>query len=138
VEAAEPIEVDVAAIHHIDCARFWYELVQDIHVVQLAITDEDERRDIAAQIEQRVQLDRRLGRAERRPRKDRQAKIDCGRVERVDGIFKIERECFVRVEPPGNADQALREAPWTAALLPLRSLAQRESCRNATTTDSLL
>ena len=58
--------------------------------MQLPVADEDEGRDIPAQIQQRVQLDSRLGRAEGRPGKDRQAQIDRGGIERVDGVLEIE------------------------------------------------
>jgi len=40
----------------------------------------------AAQVEQRVQLDRRLRMAKRGPRKQRQAKVYGGGIQRVDGI----------------------------------------------------
>ena len=39
-------------------------------VVQLAVRNVDEARDVAAKIQQRVHLDRRLGRPEMRPRKE--------------------------------------------------------------------
>ncbi len=47
-------------------ASHWQD-VQHVHVVQLAIADVDECGDRAAQVQQRVQLDRGLGRAKRRP-----------------------------------------------------------------------
>src|ERR1039458_10602381 len=57
------IEVDVSAIHDIDGTRLGQQLIEDIDVVQLAVADEDEGRDIAPQIQERVQFDRRFGRA---------------------------------------------------------------------------
>src|ERR1051326_2453900 len=55
-----------------------------MHVVQPAVGDLNEARDAAAQIEQGVHLHFRLGRTKVRPRKQRQAQIDGGRVESVD------------------------------------------------------
>jgi hypothetical protein len=40
---------------------------------------------VAAQVQQRVHLHRRLGGAEMRPRRDRQAKVDRRRIERLSG-----------------------------------------------------
>ena len=63
MKATEPIEVDVSAIHDVDGTGLGHQLIEDIDVVQLAVADEDEGRDIAPQIQERVQLDRRFGRA---------------------------------------------------------------------------
>ena len=109
MKATEPIEVDVSAIHDVDGTGLGHQLIEDIDVVQLAVADEDEGWDIAPQIQERMQLDRRFGRAERRPGKDRETQIDRGGIERVDGILEIEPERLVGVKSPGGADQALRE-----------------------------
>jgi len=77
--------------------------------VYLAVADMDEGRDVAAQIEQRVQFDRRLGRAEWRPRKHRQAQIDGGRVQCVDRFLQVDTKGLVHIQWPSDADQALRE-----------------------------
>ena len=76
--------------------------------MQLAIRNVDEAWDITAQVQQRVHLDRRLGRAEMRPRKDRQTKIDGRRVERIDRIGEVETQSLVDVQSPRLADQSLR------------------------------
>jgi hypothetical protein len=47
-----------------------------VDLVHFAVADVDKRRDIAAQIEQRMQLHRGLGCAKGRPRTYRQAKVD--------------------------------------------------------------
>src|SRR5438874_2702279 len=56
---------------------------------------------------QRVHLDRRPGRAEMRPRKDRQTKIHGRRVERIDRIGGVETQSLVDVQSPRLADQSL-------------------------------
>ena len=75
MKATEPIEVDVSAIHDVDGTGLGHQLIEDIDVVQLAVADEDEGRDIAPQIQERVQLDRRFGRAEQHPRGARHRSI---------------------------------------------------------------
>ena len=79
VETIQPFEVEEAPIHDVKRAGLWQQLVEDVDLVHLAIADMDKRRDIATQIEQRVQLDRCLGRAERCPREHRQTQIDGGK-----------------------------------------------------------
>jgi hypothetical protein len=76
IEPRQPFEIHVAAIHDIESAGLGLQTVEDVDVVRLAVADEDERWDGAAQVEQGVQFDGGLGRAERRPREYRQAQID--------------------------------------------------------------
>lgn len=99
--------------------------------MQLAVADEDEGRDIAPQIQERVQLDRRFGRAERRPGKDRETQIDRGGIERVDGIFEIEPERLVGVKSSGCADQALCEVAVDAPIPRRVGIGQRVACHRA-------
>jgi len=75
--------------------------------VHLTITNVNESGNIPAQIEQRMQLDGCLGRAEHRPRKYRQTQIDSRGVERVDSFLQIDAEGLLRIQRPGDADQAL-------------------------------
>ena len=69
----------------------------------------DESRDVAAQIEHGVELDGGLGLLERRPRKQRQAEVDGGGIERVDGVGEIDAKSVVGVQAPGDGDQGLGE-----------------------------
>ena len=101
MQPVQALEIDVAAIHDVERARFRNQLIQDVHVVQLAVADVDEARDIAAQIEQRVHLHRRLGGSKRRPRKQRERQIDRGRVQRVGRIGQIDAKRLVDVQPAG-------------------------------------
>src|SRR5208282_21428 len=80
VEAVQPLEVEKAPIHDVERAGLGQQLIEDVDLVHLAVADMDEGRDVAAQVEQRVQLDRLLVRAKRRPREYRQAQIDGGRI----------------------------------------------------------
>ena len=75
----------------------------------LAIADMNERRDIASQVQQCVQLDRRLGRTERCPREYRQAQIDGGGIQSVNGVFQIDSKRLVGIKPSRHRDQTLCE-----------------------------
>jgi len=105
VQRVQPREVHVAAIHHVEGAGLQAEHVQHVHVVQLAVADVDEGGNGAAQVQQRVQLDGRLGGAKRRPVEQAQAQIDGAGVQRVDGVVQIDTERIVRVELARTPDQ---------------------------------
>ena len=85
----------------------------------------DKSRDIAAQVEQRVQLDRSLGRSEMRPRKQRQAQVDGRGVERVDGVLQVDAEGLVDIQRSRDADQALGEVGVDAPVAHVVGIGQR-------------
>ena len=69
----EPPEVDIATVHDVEGAGLGDEFVEHPGIVPARAGDVDESRDIAAQIEQRMELDGGLGALERRPGEQRQA-----------------------------------------------------------------
>jgi hypothetical protein len=95
--------------------------------MQLAVRDVDEARDIAAQIQERVHLHGGLGRAEMRPGKHRQTEIDGRRVERVDGVGKVQPEILAGVELPGLGDQSLGEFGVDPPVAPFVGIGQRRA-----------
>ena len=101
----QPREVHLPAIHHGEGTRLEREHVQHLHVVQRAIADIDERRNTAAQVQQGVPLDGRVGRAKRRPGEQTQAQIDGAGIERVYGVVQLDTERVACVERAGAADQ---------------------------------
>src|SRR5271155_1282777 len=109
VEPVQALEVEEAPIHDVERAGLGQELIEDIDLVHLAVANKDKGRDIAAQIEQRVQFDRGLGRPKRRPRKYRQTQIDGRRIQRIDRILQVDPEGLVDIQRSGDGDQALGE-----------------------------
>ena len=79
--------------------------------MQLAIRHVDEARDVAAQVQQRVHLDRRFGGAEMGPRKDRQTKIDGRRVECIDRVGEIETQILIDLQSSRLDDRAKSVLP---------------------------
>ena len=73
--------------------------------MQLAVADVDERRNRAAQVQQRVQFDGRLGRAKRRPVEQGQAQIDGGGVQGINRVVQIDTERVACVQLARAADQ---------------------------------
>jgi len=127
MQPMEPDEIDIAAIHHVDGARFREQQIERVDIVQLAVRDMDEARDVAAQIQQGVHLHRRLGRAEVRPGENRQTQIDGRRVERVDGVGQVQTQAFAGVQLPGLGDQTFGEFGMNTPIAHLVGIGQRRA-----------
>ncbi len=54
----KPSKIQVAPIHDVEGTRLWYQTIEHVDVVKLAIRYMDEGGDIATQIEQGVEFDR--------------------------------------------------------------------------------
>src|SRR5208337_1046216 len=129
MQRVESCEIQIPTVHHIESASFGDQYVQDVDVVPFAVGNMDKTGDCAAQIQQRMQLDRRLGRAKRCPRKQRQTQIDGGGVQRIYGVVQLQAQRLGRVQPPCDANQGLGElavqAP-VASLVGIGQIAARE------------
>src|ERR1700730_5694919 len=107
VESGQALEVDIGPIHYVEGTGLRRELVQNLDIVKLAIADEDERGNVATQIEQGVHFHRRLGRSKRCPGKRREAQIYGGRIECVDGLLQVQSERLLGIKLSSNSNQAL-------------------------------
>lgn len=67
MQAVETGKVEIAAIHDVEGSGFGQEQVQDVDVMELAVGNMDECRDVGTEIQQRMQFDGRLGFAEMSP-----------------------------------------------------------------------
>ena len=108
-EAMQTHEIDVAAIHHVERAGFDRQLVEDRHIVHFPVRNMHKTGNVAAQIQERVQLDGTLAAAKLRPREQAQAQVDGRGVERIDGLFEIDGQWVLRIQPPRAANQHLGE-----------------------------
>ena len=127
----ESLEIQVSPIHDIESPGFRHQLVEDVDVVHLAVADVDKCRNIAAQIEQCMQLYGSLRRAKRRPGKDRETKIDCRGVQRVDRLVQIHAKRLVDIQLPSHRNQTLRERSIDTPIAYLVRIRERAS-RNPT------
>jgi hypothetical protein len=127
MQQVKPGEVEVATIHDVDGAGFWHQNVEHIDIAQLAVGDMDEARDVAAQVEQRVHLHRRLGGAKQCPWKQRQAQVDGGGVQRVSGVRQLDTKALVDVKLARLRDQALGEFGLDAPMPRLVGIGQRRA-----------
>ncbi len=102
-------EVDVATVEEIERTGLELDQIQRAYIVHLAVADVDETRDIAVQIEQRMQLDGSLLGSKRCPCKHRKAQIDSGRIQRVDSGLQVHAERLLGIHRTRDRNQALRE-----------------------------
>jgi hypothetical protein len=113
LQPVEACEVHEGAIEHVDRAGFRKQLVEDPHVGVAGFGDPGEGRDAAPQIQQGVHLHPGLRPAEPGPGKDREAQVDRGRIQSVDGVLPlvqlIEPQRLVDVEATGHLNESLRE-----------------------------
>ena len=93
--------------------------------MHLPVRDVNERRDVAPQVQQRVQLDGGLGGAEQRPRKDRQAQVDGGCVQGVDGVVELKPQVLVGIQRTGDANHGLCELGVDAPVPALIGVGER-------------
>lgn len=115
VQSEQPTEIQITPIHHIERTGFDRQYIQHVDIAHLAIRDMDESWNVAAQIQQGMQLDRRLGGAEWCPWKQRQTQVDgCG-IQGVDGIVQVDTEAVVAVQlarmPDEQGGQVRPDAP---------------------------
>ena len=109
VNDKKPCEIQITPIHQIKRPGLQHQIVHDVDLVRLAVGNVNEAGDVASQIEQRMQFDRRLGRAKRRPGEHRQAQVDGACVERVNRSIEFQSKRFLGVQGTRQANQVLGE-----------------------------
>ena len=102
-------EIEVAAIDDHDGARRPLNHVEDLDVVHLAGGDMDENGNGATQIDNRVGLDSRLGRAKVGPRKQTQTQVDGGGVHRVERFFDPQSNVVALMDFDCGRNQSMTE-----------------------------
>src|ERR1035437_5778731 len=119
------LEIHVAAVHDVERPGLRQKLVEDVHVVNLAIRNANKRGDVAVQVQQRMHLDGRLVLAKSGPREQRQAEVDGGRVQRVQALIQVHADRIAGIQRSRNADEDLREIGIDAPVARLVGFRQR-------------
>ena len=128
----KPCEVQITPIHDVDRSGLQHQDVERFDVAQLAVGDvdeagESEARGLAAQVEQRMHLHRRLRGAKQRPRKERQAQVDGRRIQRVDRVRKLDAKAVARIELARLFDQVLGKFCVNTPVARLVGIGQRRA-----------
>ena len=109
MQREQATEIQITPIHHVESSCLEGQGIQHVDFVGLAIRDVDESRNIAAQIQQGMQSDRRLAGAKRCPWKQRQAQVYSRRIQCVDRIGQIGTEAVVAIQFACTPDQQYRQ-----------------------------
>lgn len=124
-ERIKPFEIQVSPIHDIECSRLDRKKVEGLDLVEFAVGNVDEGRDIATQIQQGMQLYRSLGLSEVGPWEHGEAQIDGRCIQGVDCAVEFQREVVAEVKLPGNLDQRLCKVGINTPVADLVRVGQR-------------
>ncbi len=80
---------------------------QDVDIVQLSIGNVHECGDMATQVQQGTEFDRRLGLAKRGPGKQVQTQVNVGGVKGIDRVVNVKAVGFVDMQASGRMDKTL-------------------------------
>ena len=117
-------EIDVAAVHHVERGRLHRQVVERFDIGHFARGNVDETGDVAAQVDQGVQLDGPLAAAKTRPREQGQAEIDGRGIEGVDRLLQSDTQGVARVQGACAADEDAGEIGVDAPVAVLVGLGQ--------------
>ena len=81
-------EIDVTTIHHVKGTSLDWQVIQHRDIVRFPVCNANKAGNVAAQIGQRMKLDRSFFAAKFCPRKQAQAQVDGRRVERICRVFQ--------------------------------------------------
>jgi hypothetical protein len=109
VAGAHTGKVQVRPVHGDDGVGVRRHHIQEANVVHLAVGQRDEGRDTAAQIQQGVVLDGRLGLVEMRPGTEREVQIDRRQIHSINGVGGVYRQRLAHIELPRHVDEMALE-----------------------------
>src|SRR2546425_11051305 len=104
VQAMQPGKVQIAAIDDVERTGFVSQLIEDVHIVNPAGSDNNHGGVVAAQGKERVQFESGSVSAELGPREERQTQFDGRGVQRVGGGLQFQAESFVSIQRGGMPD----------------------------------
>jgi hypothetical protein len=125
----EAREVDVRPVEEVDRAGLGDEDVEHLYVRSPRVGDPDEDRDGSSHVEERVQLDATLRGPEAGPGEEREAQVNRGGVQRVDGplprVELLQADGLVHVQAACLDHEPLSEVGIEAPIALLVGVGQR-------------
>jgi len=134
MDPKESPKMQIATIEQVNRASFPNQLVHDPRIMDTPTGDDHDGRNVAAQVEQCMELHRGFAATKLSPREKRQTQIDDGRVQRVNGMHQVHTKGLVRVQLTSSLDQYLSKIgidPPIAHLIRMRQSIARYSTTNA-------
>ena len=124
MDVVEACKVQIAPIEKVNGARFEEEFVEEIDLVNFAVSNENERGNAAPQIHKCMKLDSPLAMTKFCPGENRKAKVDRAGIEGVNGFFQFYPEIFVGIKSAGVSNQDLGEVAIDAPVADLIGVGQ--------------
>ena len=121
VQAMQPGEVQITAIHDVERTGLPGELVEDIDIVNVARRVNDDGGEVALESEQRVEFDGGFVLAELGPREQRETEVNGGGVQCEDGatfVHKVKSRRNAGSHPPRTVAELKSKRVGTAVSAP--------------------
>ena len=103
----EAIEVQIPTVDDIEGSGFEDQLIEDMDVVNLAMRDNEERRNASPEIQEGMQLHGAFVSSELGPREKREAEIDRGGVQCISGLIQFDAKGIVGIKTSSTGNKNL-------------------------------
>jgi len=107
MDGIKATEIQISTIDDVKGSWFEAQLIEDVDVVNLAVSDNDEGRDTSPQIQKGMQFHCALVGSEPGPREKGETQIDRGGVQSIGGLIQFDSEGIVGVEATSLANENL-------------------------------
>ena len=121
------LEGDISLVHQVESTCFDRDLVHYLGIVDFAWSEQDKRGNRAAQVHQRVHLERAFTMVELCPGTQFQTELDSAAVKRIYHLFKTNPQLFILVKRGGFLHQSHRKVLIDTPILLLVGLRKRGS-----------
>ena len=120
-------KVRVAPIQDIDCTGFYRKIVEDVDLVNFSMSNDDDCRNAAPQIEESVELHGAFPFAGQGPREKREAKIDRLCIQSINCLVQLDAKGFVDVKFASFPNEHLSKVGVNAPVANLIGVGERIS-----------
>lgn len=107
MDSIKAIEIQIPAVDDVKGSRLEDQLIEDVDIVDFAMSDDHERGDTSPKVQKGMQFHGAFAGSEFGPREKRQAQIDGGGVQGVGGLIQVDPKGIVRVKTSGLGNQDL-------------------------------
>ena len=107
MDGVKAFEIQIPTVDNIEGSWFEDQLIEDVDVVNLAMSDNHEGGDTSPEVQEGVQFHSGFVGSEFGPREERQTQIDGGGVQGIGCLIQFDTEGIVGVEATRLADEDL-------------------------------
>ena len=101
----------ITAIHNVKGTGLEDDPVENVDIVNFAVSNNNNGWNAASQVEQRMEFYGTFSLSKYGPGEERKAQIDGRRVECINGLFEFDAKVVVYVKRSGDANQGMGEVP---------------------------